>query len=213
MTTLPNTIIWDFNGTLLDDIDAIIGANNEINRRYGMGEISADYYRQFFAYPPMAFYEGMGYDFTKIPYAEASAEFIACYQKRLESSRLTEGAREVLQTFHDRGIEQIVLSAHNQQMLTDHLEQLGIAHYFSHISGDDGIVITGKVERARKLAAERDLSQAVLIGDTSHDFETACALGCRCVLYSGGHEALSRLEQLGVPIFGSMAQIKEHILK
>ncbi len=208
-----NTIIWDFNGTLLHDVDAIIDANNEINRRYGIPPITKEHYRQHFSHPPMAFYEAMGYNFEEIPYKKISAEFIACYQEKQTACGLTPGVLAALEEFCRRGMEQMVFSAHNQRLLEEKLEQLGVKHYFSHIDGEEGVVVTGKVQRAKGLAAGRDLSHALLIGDTSHDFETAAALGCACVLFSGGHEDAARLQKNNAPVFETIEALTEYILK
>lgn len=207
---LPSLLIWDFNGTLLDDGWLTLEINNIMNRDRGLPEISPEYYGDHFDHPPMAFYEKLGYDFEKEPYVDLSREFLARYDARHLETALTPHVTDALQWAKEQNIPQIVISAHNQQSLTEHLELLGILPYFQLVSGEDSLVITGKVQRAKTLAESGafDFSNAVLIGDTTHDFDTAQAIGCRCVLYTGGHQTPRRLASTGAPVISNM----EHLI-
>lgn len=206
---LPTLLIWDFNGTLLNDGHILVGVNNEMNRLRGIPEISYDYYRQHFTHPPKPFYEKLGYDFEKEDYAEISRVFLEKYEQRQQAASLSPYVPEMLRWAEEKKIPQIIVSAHKQDMLERHLERLGIRHFFAHVSGESSHIIGGKVERAKALAESGcfDFSHAVLIGDTSHDYEAACAMGARCILYSGGHETRERLSAAGAPIIDSFEEL------
>ena len=206
---LPTLLIWDFNGTILNDGHILVEVNNEMNRQRGIPEISYDYYRQHFDHPPKPFYEKLGYDFEKEDYSEISRVFLERYEQRQHSAALSLYVEDILRWAQERQIPQIIVSAHKQDMLERHLERLNIRHFFSHVSGESSHVIGGKVERAKALAESGtfDFSHAVLIGDTSHDYQTACAMGADCILYSGGHETVERLSAAGVPIIHSFAEL------
>ncbi len=206
---LPTLLIWDFNGTLLNDGPILVGVNNEMNRQRGIPEITYDYYRQNFDHPPKPFYEKLGYDFEKEDYAEISRVFLELYEQRQQAARLSPHVEEMLHWAAEKNIPQIIVSAHKQDMLERHLERLGIRHFFAHVSGESSHIIGGKVERAKALAesGQFNFSHAVLIGDTSHDYKAACAMGADCILYSGGHETPERLSAAGVPIIDDFAKL------
>ncbi len=207
---LPSLIVWDFNGTILDDGHILVEVNNEMNRERGLKEISYDYYRVNFDHPPKPFYEAIGYDFSKEDYAEISRQFLERYELSQRSASLSPHVKEIIERLWELGILQIIMSAHQEDMLRRHAENLGIAKYFSHISGESSSVIGGKVERAKALAESGrfDFSSAILIGDTIHDYHTAKAMGADCILYSGGHQNLERLQAAGVPIIDDFSQLK-----
>lgn len=208
---LPTLLIWDFNGTILNDGEILVGVNNEMNRARGIPEISYDYYRSHFDHPPKPFYEKLGYDFEKENYEEISQQFLDLYELRQQAAPLTAHVAEVMEWAKKMGIPQIVLSAHERHRLEAHVQRLGLADYFDHISGESSLVIGGKVDRAKALAESGhfDFSNAVLVGDTIHDYHAACAMGAGCILYSGGHQTLERLQSAGVPIIDSMAQLPQ----
>ena len=206
---LPTLLIWDFNGTLLNDGHILVDVNNEMNRRHGFPEITYEYYRENFSHPPKPFYEKLGFDFTKVDYAELSRVFLEVYEEHQHTASLSPNVEAVLRWAEEKQIPQIIVSAHKQDMLERHLERLGIRHFFSHVSGESSHVIGGKVERAKALAesGQFDFSRSVLIGDTSHDYKAACAMGADCILYSGGHETVERLSAAGVPIIHDFAEL------
>ncbi len=206
---LPTLVIWDFNGTILNDGHILVAVNNEMNRERGLPEISYDYYRENFDHPPKPFYEGLGYDFSKEDYGEISRQFLERYELRQQAASPSPHVEDCLRQLHEQGIPQIIVSAHKEDMLLRHVERLGIRHYFSHISGEGSHIIGGKVERARALAESGayDFSHAILIGDTTHDYHTAQAMGASCILYSGGHQTLERLKTAGVPIIDDFSEL------
>jgi phosphoglycolate phosphatase-like HAD superfamily hydrolase len=50
-------IVWDWNGTLFDDRDAILDATNEVFRSYGLPPMELDHYRSVYSRPIWASYE------------------------------------------------------------------------------------------------------------------------------------------------------------
>ena len=202
-------LIWDFNGTLLDDTWLIVEVNNQMNLERGLAPMSLEYYREHFTHPPKPFYTELGYDWEKETYAQVSREFMDRYEERRNEVSLTDHALEVLEWAKNHHLPQIILSAHNQQRLEEQLERLGILSYFEKVSGNSDLVITGKVQRGIELSKtlSYDFSKAVVIGDTSHDCETAQAMGCQCILYSGGQGCGEKLRACSSCVVSSLAEI------
>lgn len=214
MSSKYTYLIWDFNGTLLDDSRLASDINCRMNLKRGKPEISYEFYREHFTHPPIDYYYKMGYTFEEESYDQVSREFITEYSRYQHLATLSQGVLPVLEQVKQAGLQQLIISAHKQNLLQEHVKELGISPYFSHVIGSDSSVIIGKVERALKFAKEEDmdLSKAVFFGDTIHDLETARALGCDCLLYSGGHQARVCLEGYGVEVFDSIKEMGDWVL-
>ena len=60
------TILWDFNGTLLDDVNISLSAVNDLRRiLYNYKGLSLDEYRQIFTFPVSDYYLKAGFDFQR----------------------------------------------------------------------------------------------------------------------------------------------------
>ena len=94
-------------------------------------------------------------------------------------------------------ISQYLLSASQQRPLEINVTHYGLNKYFHRVVGLSDFYAKGKVDSGRKLVAELDASadSMVLIGDATHDYEVARALGIDCILFSGGHQSKERLEE------------------
>lgn len=202
-------IIWDFNGTLIDDLDIAVSINCQMNLDRGRPQVDRQFYLDHFTHPPIRFYEAMGYTFQEEPYEEVSRDFIRRYTQRQGEAKLNPGVPQALEAFRRAGLPQMILSAHTQKLLRAQVEELGIGRYFCHIIGTQDQVVTGKVERALAFAREEglDLGRALLIGDTTHDFETAQALGCSCALCALGHQSRAQLAATGVRVYDSLEEL------
>ena len=118
---------------------------------------------------------------------------------------------QVHSTLAQNGIRQIILSSSEKEMLLRHLRILGMDNAFEHVIGLDNIYAGGKAETAKRLFGENQ-SDAVMIGDTPHDAETARAMGADCILYSGGHAGRDSLLAMGVPVVDDLRDVLKLIL-
>lgn len=201
-------IIWDFNGTLLDDMDAAIEAENVLLRRRQMKEISSrDEYYDMFCFPVKDYYIKLGYDFSKESYEDIASEWIGVFAELVVGSGLRVGARELLRCFEDRGIPQLVLSACESGMLNSQLTELGVAGSFCEIIGTDNVLAAGKLDLALAWREREPSAKALLIGDTCHDHEVAEAIGADCVLVEGGHNGRELLLTRGAPVFADLREL------
>ena len=206
-----NLIIWDFNGTLADDLTIGIECINTVLKRRNMKLIdSVDYYRDVFCFPIKDYYKKLGFDFDKEPYDVPANEWAAEYVSREHTLKPTPNARKILQKIKNLGMEQIILSSSELEMLKREIEILGISEYFSTVLGLDNIYAGGKTEMAKKWSEGKSY-KALFIGDSLHDFDTAKAIGADCILYSGGHDNRQRLESAGVPIVDDLIDIEQYL--
>ena len=202
-------IIWDFNGTILDDLKLSLESINTVLARRNIKQIaSEDEYRNLFCFPIETYYTKLGFDFDSEPYKIPADEWIELYNNGIDDIPLTYGVIDVIKTINANNIPQIVLSASEKNTLLRQLNKYDLVKYFECVLGTDDAYGKGKVDMARDWGrtSHVDFSKSVLIGDTDHDFETAQALGCNCILYCKGHMNQERLSRFGVPV---ISEIKE----
>lgn len=190
-------IVWDWNGTLLDDAWLCVEVLNQMLSQRGQTAITLEFYRQHFKFPVIDFYNLLDFDANSESFASISREFIDLYQSRwLAECRLHQNTQQTLNSIQELGIQQSVLSAAEQTTLLEGLAHYKIEAYFHSIVGTNNIEATGKKEKGLELklqlACEPD--QILLIGDTLHDHEVAEAIGCDCALIMHGHNNAAQLQ-------------------
>ena len=189
-------IIWDFNGTIYDDVDACIKSANRLLGAYDLKLLtSVEEYRSLFGFPIQDYYARMGFDFEKAPYAELAPEWMGYYFLYSKDSTVYPDIPEVLDALHQKGVEQWILSATEVNMLRGQLESLGILSRFDGILGLDNIHARSKKDIGVAWKNANPDICALMIGDTDHDAEVAEAMGVDCVLVAAGHQNRSKLEK------------------
>ncbi|UCH09493.1 MAG: HAD family hydrolase [Fidelibacterota bacterium] len=184
-------IIWDWNGTLLDDVDYAIGCMNKLLERRGMPRLSRERYRRIFGFPVEQYYQRLVFDFTQEPFAELSREFIGHYYRELMLPGVHEGARELVTDLNRAGIEQCILSAMEREPLQHQLASNGFLERMAYIQGLDHSHATSKIREGELLIERLDhpKQQILFIGDTLHDREVGEALGLETVVLTHGHQS------------------------
>lgn len=204
-------IIWDFNGTLVDDTAlAVRSINAQLSRR-GLHLLTVDSYRAVFGFPMTEYYRRLGFDVEVETRTELADEFHETYLPGLPECSLHEGVAELLETMRTAGLSQFVLSAMEQGALKAAVEQLGIARYFTGVYGLGSRLADSKIARGKDLIQDFGLrgAETLLIGDTDHDAEVGCALGLSVALVAQGHQSAERLRALGCPVVDTFRELSE----
>ena len=192
-------VIWDFNGTILDDVGIGIKTVNGLLKARGLKTLSGiDDYHKVFGFPIIEYYKRLGFDFEKESYESLAKEWVREYTALESTAPLRPFVKELLEKISSMGIYQVILSASEKNMLVRQVEALGIGKYFDEILGMENIYAYGKEEMAKRWMAKRGIEKALLIGDTEHDASVARALGADCILVCGGHQSKKTLEDCGV---------------
>lgn len=203
-------IIWDFNGTILNDVQTGIDAVNVLLERYGKKKIdSLEEYRSAFGFPVIDYYEKIGLERENFP--KYAPEWVAEYNLREPDAKMFDGVHELLCYLKNIGYKQILLSATQKEMLLGQLARLGITDLFDEIIGQDGIEAHGKVGAAIEWLQRTRPQNALFIGDSLHDFEVAEAMGTKCVLVSWGHQSKERLLKTTAVVLDSVEELKKTI--
>ena len=203
-------IIWDWNGTLFNDVELCREIINGVLKRRSLGELSLTAYRNIFTFPVKDYYEKAGLDFEKYPFEILGREWMDEYEMRKGECGLHEGAANLLDKISGRGIGQSILSAYSQHTLEETVKQFGLDKYFSHLAGLDNIYATSKVENGKELMNKlgNGKGETLFIGDTVHDYDVACEIGADCILIAGGHQKKQRLVDCGVTVYNSLKDIQ-----
>lgn len=206
-----NCVIWDFNGTLIDDLDLVVRTVNTQLAKRGLTSLTADAYRDVFGFPVEDYYRRIGVTFENETIADLSADFFADYAPALTDCPLHDGVLETLQQVEARGLKQFVLSAMEQRMLRSMVSHLNIGHFFEGIYGLAHQKADSKILRAQELSRDFDIDpqSALFVGDTDHDAEVAQALGMSVVLVSTGHQSAARLRETGYPVCESYQELSQ----
>jgi len=191
-------VIWDWNGTLLDDVDVCVDIINGLLQRHSLPRITRSAYRKKFRFPIIDYYRALGFDLECTPFEELAAEFISEYADAVPTCLLFDGTAELLQALASSGKSCSILSAAQENHLRELTSHHGISQNFAHIYGLSDHYAVSKIERGHELIRELEIPKEhiVLVGDTDHDIEVARALGVDLVLLGDGHQEYERLVPL-----------------
>lgn len=210
MTSLH--VIWDWNGTLLDDLDVVIEAANVGLVQFGVGPIDENLYRDHFTRPVRAFYDSLfGRPISDAEWETLNHVFHVEYMARADAAELSEDALEALDRVGTGPDAQSLLSMSPQEWLEAIVERKGVLHRFSLVSG-----LTGETGGLKARHMEEHIeglglnpAQTVVIGDTPDDATAARHAGARVVLYDGGSHHLPVLRQTDAPVAHSLVEAVE----
>ena len=202
-------IIWDWNGTLLNDTKLAVESMNKILLKRGLPVLTVERYKHVFTFPVRDYYQSVGFDFDKEPFEIPAMEFIEGYNQKVWECSLQQNGIQALTHFRDSGVRQFVLSAMQQETLRQCLDFYRIDHFFEQVSGLDDHYANSKLETGRQMLKRLHLDpdELLLIGDTGHDFEVASGLGCSCILVSNGHQSHERLLETGALVIEDLSQL------
>ena len=209
-------VLWDWNGTLLDDLDLNLEVENCLLARRGLQKMgSKAFYLAHFGFPIIEFYERLGFDFQKEPYEAVADEYIEEYTRRLPQAGLFPDTIRTLETLRENGMRQVIISASQKELLQRQVSQFGIGGFFDAVLGSEDNLGKSKVDAALDWLKKEGISpkEAAFIGDTTHDFETAAALGCDCFFVCRGHNDKDRLLRTGCAVFDDFEALCERLIQ
>jgi phosphoglycolate phosphatase len=203
-------LIWDWNGTLLDDAWLCREIMNQQLNRRGLPVLSAERYEEIFDFPVEKYYRAVGFDWSRETFQEAGTEFIQKYEQRKQECGLQPGGKVLLADLAAGGWSQAVLSAYSHHTLEEFLGHFGVRQHFRSVAGSRDHYAVGKVGHGLKMLEELHVSprETLLIGDTTHDAEVARAMGVDCVLVPCGHNSRIRLAGCGVPVVENLGALR-----
>lgn len=191
-------VIWDWNGTLLSDVDHSVSIANELLSDHKLPLIDRERYRQVFNFPVQDYYKALGFDFEKESFASLCERFVEKFMAGVHQLPLVQSSEKVLHALHKQGVKQSVLSATDQMNLDKMIQDFNLEEIFSYVYGINNKLAASKIERGRELlrVARVPAHKTVIIGDTLHDLEVAEALGIEAILVGHGAQCPLRLKRV-----------------
>ncbi|KOX23880.1 HAD family hydrolase [Nocardiopsis sp. NRRL B-16309] len=194
-------IVWDWNGTLLDDNHANLAAVNAVCAAFGRPPVELEYWRSVFRRPLVPCYEELlGRAFADGEWERAEELYDSHYLEHLPSCSLSEGVPDVLHTWRDGGGSQSLLSMASHDHLVPLVAERGLTGHFERVDGRR--FETEQDSKAEHLVRHLDQqgvdpAKVVLIGDIDDDARAAREAGANAILVTSGLMAPERLAATG----------------
>jgi phosphoglycolate phosphatase-like HAD superfamily hydrolase len=199
-------LVWDWNGTLLDDLTLVVSATNHAFARIGGPAVTADEHRRQFRRPIVEYYaEVLGRAVDAGEFERLDKLFHDAYRLGLTGCSLAGDAAAAIRSWPGT---QSLLSMWFHDELVPAVDTYGLSGLFTRIDGLRATV--GGDLKAGHLAAHLEGlgvagDQVVLIGDSLDDAAAAASVGGVCVLYTGGFTDPVRLRESGLPVADTLA--------
>jgi phosphoglycolate phosphatase len=207
-------VIWDWNGTILDDRWLWVEAMNRLLRQRGMMELTEERYQADFRFPFRDYYRELGFDFRKEAFENLALEFMESYRGRWQECDLHDGTRDLLKVLTAHGLSHSVLSAIEHEFLLQMVRFHDLNACFTELLGINDHFASSKMENGKRhlqgLPMKPD--DVVFVGDTLHDFEVATNIGVDCLLLAHGHNSRDKLRTTGAKVLRSMPEVQEALI-
>lgn len=211
---MPVHVVWDWNGTLLNDLDIVVESVSRSIVRYGLAPLDADGYRDHFTRPVRSFYDSL-FDrlVDDMEWEDLNKTFHDNYYAAVGGARLAADALLSLERVDSLGWSQSLLSMSTHAELSHLVDSHGITRFFRSISGLKTANGDRKVNYLRTHLEEAsvDPGEVFVIGDTPDDHAAAAEVGARSVAFDGGSHHRHILENLGVPVADSLLGALHHV--
>lgn len=203
-------VIFDFNGTILDDTDVGMAAENHCIKEFGLdrGPLTKDEYLHVFTFPVKDYYEKVGFDWNVHSFEEVGACWVKWYRALKDGYKIHDGVLEILKQNREKGIKNVIISASSLDVMKQQLVELGILEYFDEVLGIDNIYASSKVDIALNWIKDKNPEDCIMLGDTLHDLDVARAMKVECILIAKGHQAKDVLLEKYDTVVDDIRQVK-----
>jgi phosphoglycolate phosphatase len=160
--------IFDWSGTLVDDLGPVIEATNAVLGKYDLPPLDREGFRRSFRLPYREFYTEV---LPHVPLDELESHFRPAFYAAVTPVTILPHAREKLEWCAARGIRCFVLTSMDTTAFEQQMDEFGLRDLFeATYSG-----VPDKRDIIHHILQTHDLNPAetAFIGDMTHDVETA----------------------------------------
>ena len=185
-------IIWDYNGTVINDVDASVAAVNDMLTSRGLPTTTKTEYTDTVSLPLDKYYSGLG--ITDADMSKLSQEFRKYCKKHENLINVFSDFYIVIEQAINLGIKNILISSLYNEFLFSDLEKHDLIKYFDKIIGMNDTLVGSKFENAKTYIKQNELNpnNILFVGDLISDAQIAKKLGAKCVLIPNGHNSKQR---------------------
>ena len=202
-------VIWDWNGTIFNDVKIGVDIINILLKERELEELTIDRYREVFTIPVKNYYADLGFDFSKEPFEVVGKYWMDEYERRKLECGLFDGVIDLMDKIESLKIGQSILSAYSQHTLEEMVDHYGLGKYLEHIVGLDNIYAASKLHLGIELMERlgNGKGETLVIGDTIHDYEVATEIGADCLLVANGHQSKKKLMTVSNNVIDTIEQL------
>ena len=181
-------IIFDWSGTLVDDLPAVLKASNFVLTQAGRPEMSMEEFRAEFSLPFTKFYDRHT---PHVPMAQLEDWFHSSFRQAQDSVSALPHAREFLEFCRARKLRTFLLSTVHRDHFKTQCRVTGFDAYLDKPYTD----VWDKREKIHEILSENHLraDETLFIGDMQHDIETARHGGVHSCAVLTGYNTLEQL--------------------
>ena len=181
-------IIFDWSGTLVDDLPAVLQASNYVLTQSGRPAMSLDQFRAEFQLPFTKFYDQHT---PEVPFDQLEAWFHAEFRNAQGSVVALPHARDFLEFCREQKIRMFLLSTIHGEHFTEQNRSLGFDAFLEKPYTD----IWDKREKIHDILRDHQLKpdETLFIGDMEHDISTARHGGVHSCAVLTGYNTLEQL--------------------
>lgn len=195
------TLVFDWNGTLLDDASALLETTNAILNRFGHAAIDMNTFREHCDVPLSLLYCSLGMSTDEVAAIDqdGSAIFHDTYEPLASKAELRAGARSMLELARQQAASSIIVSNHIVDPLRSQLRRLEIDGYIDDVIAFESRATQyqsmSKGERLRLYMQKNNIEPAstFVIGDMPVEIDIARNLGLTSISITGGFVSEWRL--------------------
>lgn len=181
-------IIFDWSGTLVDDLPAVWQASNHVLRRAGVPELTLEQFRAEFCLPFKPFYD------RHVPHVslkQLEEWFHAHFRTAQDSVTPLPHARDFLVFCRERRVRTFLLSAVPSEHFAVQQAKTGFGEFLDR----PYLGVWDKRKKIHDILAENDLAprETMFIGDMQHDIETARHGGIGSCAVLTGYQSAAQL--------------------
>jgi phosphoglycolate phosphatase-like HAD superfamily hydrolase len=206
----PVHVVWDWNGTLLDDFELTAEIAGRTLAALGVEGVTGEDIRTHFRRPFGAFYASLfGRPVSADEFRYIRDRYLFEYEARHLELRLQPDALAAMDLLAERDATQSLLSMAPDGQLQALVDHHRIRHRFALVEGSPQDDSDGsKADHLARHLATLGVAPttAVVIGDTVDDHEAAEASGAASVLVTTGSTSRASLETTGAPVVDTLVE-------
>jgi phosphoglycolate phosphatase len=195
-------VIFDWNGTLIDDARLACDATNAATSVLGVSPATFQTYQEHYSMPLQDMYLKLGCSKEAI---EASLDkvfeaFGNYYSEHALKVKLRQGAQETLSDIKACGYRSAVLSNHTVKIISEFFDRFYLHTHLDAILANDCNELSdimynaNKGQRLKKYVEKHDIRKALVVGDSPEEIEIAHYYGFLGVGISGGFCSEDRIK-------------------